>query len=712
MIGKFRTDDHRMGRHSRFWLIAGFLLAFPPACGTTVPEEEAAVTPTVMTAASMPTRPPTPTLPSFPAPLLIENPPPDSPSLAQPSLMLPRGWKDVGSEAVGVQLAVPASWVDVASLSPDQVQAGALAPHSLLFADSAATGSALLAGERIERGAFVIAMVTGLSAGQEWLGNHPIAAMRAFGSTDSSDPAHVGEISSLNQAGLKGAYVDIDHDPFGVLPVPANGLRLRLVTLTAPETGSSAILLLAAPADQWQEQTKTFTSIAETVILHEVDVVTLLGTLASGDSVNGRLSKAATDIWAFEGESGRYATITVTPLDSSIDLTLALVNSTGRTLESVDNGYAGDREVLADVLLRQDDDYFIEIREFFDEPGRYELHLVVTAEPQFGGGGRLAFGEQITGNLPAGARHNWTFRATAGQVATVIVTPLEQQLDVILGLLGPDAQPVVRPLDEGFSGDPELLVGVTLPITGEYTIVVYGFADHGGRYTVSLDEGGESTVNFWEAGDLIYGDVRREVLRANEAHAWYFDGREGDEVTVVVTPLHSRLDLDLWLLDPNVHKLVMKDEFLAGVRETVDFTLPDDGQYIILVREFFGEPGPYEVSLSASGSNFVEQMGSLGFGQAVSAGLAPGRRAAWTFSGERDQIINIDLAPLHGESDLLLVLKAPDGSTAIVIDDTLSGAAERLEGYSLPLSGEWTIVVQEFFDAGAEYSLLVTLRQR
>jgi hypothetical protein len=701
-----------MGRHARLWLIAGFLFAFAAACGARIPEEETAVTPTIIPIAPTPTQPLISAPPSFPAPLLIENPAPESPLLPQPPLVYPRDWQIVGSESVGLQLAVPPLWVDVAGLSPVRARAGLLGPHSLILADSEATGIALLNGELVESGAFVVALVTDLSGDQEWLGDNPAATMRALIGVNGDYAQAVSEVNSLNTPFLKGAYVDMDYDPFGMLPIPVAGLRLRLLLFTAPDSSTAAILLFGTTNDGWPDEQKTFTSIGETVILYDVEVAALLGTLESGDSVNGRLSKAATDVWAFQGESGRYATITVMPLDSSIDLTLALVNSAGRSLESVDNGYAGDREVLADVLLRQDDIYFIEIREFFDEPGRYELTLVLTDEPQFGGGGRLAIGEQITGNLPPGARHTWSFSGTAGQAVTVIVTPLEQQLDVILGLLGPDGQPVVRPLDEGFSGDPELLVGVTLPVTGEYTIVVYGFADHGGRYTVSVDEGGESTVNFWEAGDVIYGEVKREVLRANEAHAWYFDGRDGDEVTIVVTPLHGRLDLDVWLLDPNVHKLVMKDDFLAGARETINFTLPVDGQYIILVREFFGEPGPYELSLSASGSNFVEQMGRLDYGQVVSGSLLPGRRAAWIFHGQRDQIINIDLSAQDGESDLLLVLKAPDGSTALVIDDTLAGAAERLEGYTLPLPGEWTIVIQEFFDAGAEYSLLVTQRQR
>ena len=74
---------------------------------------------------------------------------------------------------------------------------------------------------------------------------------------------------------------------------------------------------------------------------------------------------------------------------------------------------------------------------------------------------------------------------------------------------GPDGQRLVA-LDEGFSGDPELLSGFALPTTGEYAVLVRSFSPQGGPYTLSLDEGEQPIANFYDAGDLVYGDVRPE----------------------------------------------------------------------------------------------------------------------------------------------------------------------------------------------------------
>jgi hypothetical protein len=319
-------------------------------------------------------------------------------------------------------------------------------------------------------------------------------------------------------------------------------------------------------------------------------------------------------------------------------------------------------------------------------------------------------GEEVLRELPPRGEHIWSFNAAAGQTISVILTPLNNQLDLLLELRGPDQRQIALK-DEGFSGDPELLVGQTLTVSGEYVILVRGFAGNGGPYRLSLDEGGESTLNFWEAGDIAYQETKREVLRANEAHAWYFQGTAGDEVTIVITPLDNRLDLELWLLDPEVNELVIKDDWLLGEPETIVYTLPVDGQYIILARDFFGQSGAYELSLTASGQNFVEPMGNLPFNEPVTGRLPEGKRASWTFNGRQNDRVTFELTPLTAASDLVITLLTPAGETAIIVDQGLTGVAERLPNFSLTQSGVWTIIVQEFFDGGGDYTLLLTRPQ-
>src|SRR5690606_19466367 len=104
----------------------------------------------------------------------------------------------------------------------------------------------------------------------------------------------------------------------------------------------------------------------------------------------------------------------------------------------------------------------------------------------------------------------------------------------------------------------EVISNLTLPLTGQYTVHVAGFGGNGGPYTLSLAEGVDETTNFYDAGDLLYAQSREESLRSNEAHAWFFNGRQGDEVEIVVTPLRSDLDLHVWLLSPETERLDRK----------------------------------------------------------------------------------------------------------------------------------------------------------
>jgi hypothetical protein len=183
------------------------------------------------------------------------------------------------------------------------------------------------------------------------------------------------------------------------------------------------------------------------------------------------------------------------------------------------------------------------------------------------------------------------------------------------------------------------------------------------------------------------------------------DGRLGDDITIVVSPLDNNLDLDIWLLDSEIQMLLMVDDFLSGQAETIDFVLPANDQYIILVREFFGEPGEYEITLQLNDESETEFGGVVSYGETFSGTVQSGRRVEWTFSGQIGELINITLRPTSESRDLVLSLIDPAGNIVLNVDSALAGLAERLNAYSLTAEGEWTIVIQEFFGESSDYEL-------
>jgi hypothetical protein len=200
----------------------------------------------------------------------------------------------------------------------------------------------------------------------------------------------------------------------------------------------------------------------------------------------------------------------------------------------------------------------------------------------------------------------------------------------------------------------------------------------------------------------------KEILQEDEAHAWFFSGRAGDEITLRVVPVEETLDLDVWLLAPDTRRLVMQDQSMSGEAELINFLLPRDGQYIVVVQDFFGERGEYEIELIVSEENYLVSAGTLSFGLSLEAAVQPGRGAMWTFEGVEGNVITLELTPVSPETNLILSLRDPKGQPTMQVDTAAAGEVELLVDYTLTSTGTWTIVVQESFDSGGSYKLKLT----
>jgi hypothetical protein len=674
------------------------------ACQSLVLEPpEGTAYPGTRSATASPTTSPTATvtvMPSVtPSPTEVEQAlPPPTPDLIR---LLPAGWVHHGNERLGIQMAAPRTWVDLTARLRSEEAHQRFGTAMLLLVDSEDTGLRLLDGAPLTQGAFAFAYVIGDSTLTD-----PQAALDLLLRDLDAQDSIVEPGRALDVAGLKGFSADVRDDVLGVFPATNRPLPSRLLVLTNPSAQRRYVLQVGTTSASWNTYQRVFATVLETVRFPDARV-TVRDHLDSGDEVEGKLGREVKDLWTFNASEGHYATISLSPHDA-IDPTLTLIAPSGRVVATADRGLVGDAELMADILLTETGTYLIEAGEFFGEAGGYTLSLTVSDAPETGGGGTIQLGAQLAAELADNREHVWLFQGDAGQVISIVLTSLEDQLDVILALQGPDGR-VLAERDEGFAGDAEVLVGFELPVSGEYAILVRGFGGHGGAYSLSLDEGGEQTENFYDAGDLAHGESRRELLREDEAHAWFIRGAAGDEITLEVNPMDPALDMDVWLVDPSaLEQLVRKDEALSGEPETINFILPISGQYIVLVREFFGEPGEYEISLDVVQRRRLEIVGRLSYGDQVSGTLEPGQDAGWTFVGLRNEAISIVLTPLDADADLVLVLLNPSGGTAVTIDSALAGAGESLINYPLPSTGQWTLVVREFFNEGASYDLSLT----
>lgn len=113
---------------------------------------------------------------------------------------------------------------------------------------------------------------------------------------------------------------------------------------------------------------------------------------------------------------------------------------------------------------------------------------------------------------------------------------------------------------------------------------------------------------------------------------------------------------------------------------------------------------------SGSGGEFdAVSQGSIGLGETVSGVLEADESHSWVFS---DGPVLVDIILDSGEGmDGVLELYDPDGDLISDVDSTLSGDEERLLAVDIPDSGEYTIVVREFYGAGGDYSLSVDIAE-
>lgn len=637
----------------------------------------------------------------------------------------PDAWLRVGNEATGLQLSIPPNWVNLSGTLDTVAAANPLGLVVLLTSDSERTGSGLLAGKGSGSGAYAAGLITNL----ELPGNDPAEALgHLVSQLIDDDVTPLPQVSSIasqvNSAGktVGGAFVDLEGTAV-IFPDTANQqMRTRILyfPIDTPEGDipKQAVFIFSTSVDMWTRFETIFNEMLNRVVVYDFSPdelvindgrANVVGVLEETDVVNGRLEANVSDIWTFSAQSNQYATITIRPDDPDIDLTFRVIDPNGKTVAQIDNAYAGDTEVMSDFLLSESGMYVIEVGEFFNDLGRYTLSFVLTDEPLFSDGGVIEYGQTIQSDLTETGQKVWVFDGAAGEVISIVLVP-EEDFDAILELYAPSGENLLG-LDEGFNGDAEVVAGFGLPLTGEYRIVVSSFAGNVGTYSLSLDEGGEDTINFYDAGDLSFGESRQETLQPNEAHAWFFNGRSGDDVTVVVRPLDNNLDLDIWLLDPNIERINSQDLFLAGEPERIEQRLPQDGQYLVLISDFYGAAGGYEISLSAQPIATPQAAGVLTLGTAVTNNLGPNQTNIWYFEGSAGQILDITLSAESSNADLAFDIVDPNGNRIRAVDEQIIGLDERVERFTLPVDGRWGIIVREFYNEGTTYTLLVERAQ-
>ncbi len=492
------------------------------------------------------------------------------------------------------------------------------------------------------------------------MGGSPTEALNAFLQSEGGDlPAGVA-VASTSFAGYEAARVSYTDT--------AENLHLDVVILTAE---SNAFLVIgAAPPGQESDFTPIFEAMLNTVTIsapaggpvggppmvgplaevpvdgvritldqtitgswNEIDAVELIGT----DSKGNELAQYATgaeatsqygdDSWSAMQATGApdtfecgdirtaWASATSTGQDT---LTLYYDTAVTPTAVNIHQTYNPGAIVMVELLPADDSLPPIVVFEGVDStvacPGVFAI--------QAGGGGALAYGDVVTGEITDAAYYqDWTFEGAQGDVVTITMvdTSPSDDLDPYLYLLDADGNELASNDD---ADDPLVgflnaqIVGFTLPYSGPYTIRATrfgeGFGSSVGSYELRLETGTGGGLQGEVTGALAYGEtVSGEITADTFFQNWTFEGAQGDVVTITMidTSPDDGLDPLLHLVGPDGNVLITNDDaddssiglFNAQI---VAFTLPLDGTYTIRATRFgegFGSSvGSYELTLQVA----------------------------------------------------------------------------------------------------------------
>ncbi|NDJ77631.1 MAG: hypothetical protein GYB65_15375, partial [Chloroflexi bacterium] len=190
-----------------------------------------------------------------------------------------------------------------------------------------------------------------------------------------------------------------------------------------------------------------------------------------------------------------------------------------------------------------------------------------------------------------------------------------------------------------------------------------------------------------ETGTISYGQLVEGTLEGN-THTYTFSGASSDIVTISLES--DDFNPFVELLDANGESLAFDNESGPGLDALISIQmLPADGTYTIVVSSLVsGESGDYELYLALG-----DMQASLDMGDTVTGTLDENVHF-YFYNGEQNEVITISLT--SDDFDTYLELYDSDATMIVSNDDGGEGLNSQIDGYSLPNTGSYAIVVRGY----------------
>lgn len=318
--------------------------------------------------------------------------------------------------------------------------------------------------------------------------------------------------------------------------------------------------------------------------------------------------------------------------------------------------------------------------------------------------GTLVYGDSVEGAVTADSPSAWSFVGFEGETVSIVAEPTTADFDLTLDVLDETGASILSggPLDSSFGT--EEIVDLAIPATGEYFIVVAGFAGSTGQFTLTLNQAGGTTTTGGEA--IAVGDSLEGAVEANGSVDYQFTGRSGETVTIRVTP-EADFDVMIEVYDANGTELDSVDASFG--EETLDFIVPANGTYTIRVLGFAGDSGAYTISLEGAGSS---TNGNNGSGEIV--------LLTETGSLQANQSLDYDVTNLVPGDTLIVVVEPNGGMDAVVtlydaqgneLDEVDDSFGTETLTYLATNGGNFVVNVREYSGQAGSYTITISVTE-
>ena len=327
--------------------------------------------------------------------------------------------------------------------------------------------------------------------------------------------------------------------------------------------------------------------------------------------------------------------------------------------------------------------------------------------------GSLTLGEDVAGLVVEDSSMSWSFDGVAGDPLTLVVTPLDDELDVVVDVVDADGVSILPygEVDESFS---EETVVFDVPADGTYLVILHDFAGGGGTYNLVLTAGGTVGTPPVANGVILYTETISGVVPVDETVTHEFNGIAGDVINVVVTPTDDELDavVDIWDADGNsIIGGEVDEEF--DVETLSGIVLPADGTYFVAIRGFAGAGGAYELiytETDGSGQS-ATPMGdgtAIAYNDDVSGEVVDATGNVWSFMASKGDYVDVTIAPFD-DFDVVVDLVDSMGNS-ILFDGAVDESYDTEFLRAIPIldDGAYSVVVTGLDGSAGSYDMLLT----